>query len=299
MNKPYSTPGFPGRPPRYMPFSLHQKLLFGGFVHQFGWIFFGFGMIFVWVFGMNTDPLARIAFFGELEKVPGRIYERTRTNASIGGNDHRKGRPIFRYRHAFTHQDQNYTGESYSTSQLKSNGTEVTIEFPPGQPERSRIIGMRTAIFPDFVLFVFLFPIVGLCLVFFGFRAGWKASHLLKIGECTTGILVNKEATDTRINQQTVFKLTFEFQTNLGQTQQVSAKTHEPHKLEDNKSELLFYDPAFPAKATLLDHLPGAIEISQDGQILTAPSLFPGSLLILPTLSIIGHSITFCYFFLN
>ena len=38
-------------PPREVPTGLRLMVLFGGALTQFGWVFFGFGMIFVWAFG--------------------------------------------------------------------------------------------------------------------------------------------------------------------------------------------------------------------------------------------------------
>ena len=43
------------QPPRHVPWLVRSQVLFGGFASQFGWLFFGFGFIFVWIFGLNAD----------------------------------------------------------------------------------------------------------------------------------------------------------------------------------------------------------------------------------------------------
>jgi hypothetical protein len=42
-------------PPRYVPWLVRGQLLFGGFTNQFGWLWLGFSLIFVWLFGLNAD----------------------------------------------------------------------------------------------------------------------------------------------------------------------------------------------------------------------------------------------------
>ena len=280
-----------GGPPRSVPLLVRFRLLFGGFANQFGWFFFGFGMIFVWVFGFNTDPTAWLDFHGDLEEIQGVIIRCEDTGASQGGSKHSKGTPIYAHHYEFEAAGQRHEGVSYSVGRESSPGKKVTVEFPPGRPARSRIKGMRTAMFPIFVLFVVLFPVIGLCLMLSGFRKGRKAVRLLANGEQAFGVLKSKEATNTRINNRRVYKLTFEFTDQIGQTNEVTAKTHEPEHLQDDAEEPLLYDPVRPNWATLLDHLPGAPRIDEMGQIQTQSPIRSLLVLIVPTLSIIGHGL--------
>ena len=46
---------FMGAPPRRVGYLAWLPVLFGGSMNQFGWCFFAFGMIFVWLFVANCD----------------------------------------------------------------------------------------------------------------------------------------------------------------------------------------------------------------------------------------------------
>ena len=52
-------------PPRDIPFLLMLRIYFGGVFSQFGWIFFGFGLTFVWAFGVPENIASRFMFFGK------------------------------------------------------------------------------------------------------------------------------------------------------------------------------------------------------------------------------------------
>ena len=294
----YSSPSFLARPPRHVPILLRLRLLFGGFMNQFGWFFFGFGMIFFWVFALNTDPMAMFVFRGKLENADGKVLEAIQTNLSVGGSENSDGTPVFRYPYEFEFDGQTYLGESYTVGKKKNRDDKVKIEFPPGRPQRSRIEGMGTAAFSSIALFVVIFPFVGICFIIPGFLFGWKAARLMHVGEYTTGKLVKTERTNTEINNKAVYKLTFEFQTESGETRNAIAKTHQTENLKDDENEPLLYDPMNPEKATLMDHLQGQPRFTPEGEIKGSGAITTMLCLIVPLLSAVGHSIAFYYLFL-
>jgi hypothetical protein len=276
-------------PPRAVPLLLRAQLLVGGFLNQFGWIFFGFGMIFAWLFAAQSDPAAWIDFSGELETAPGVVTGCSETNASEGGSKHSRGNPIYAHQYDFRIKDARFSGVSYSTRRQEA-GADVTIEFPKGSPGRSRIEGMRTALFPPWVLFVLLFPLIGAAFITVGFWRGRRAIRLLKWGQPALGTLKDKEATSVRVNNRPVYKLTFEFLDDAGTPRHAIAKTHQTELLEDDASELLVYDPWDPSQATLLDHLPGSPRVDEFG-MLHAPGLSAALVLVIPLASLFGHGI--------
>ncbi len=142
---------------------------------------------------------------------------------------------------------------------------------------------------PPWCAIVVIFPTVGLCSVLVGLRRGLKAIGLLKRGMPAKGTLVNKEITNTKLNNNTVYKLTFEFTDNNGQTHEAVAKTHQPNLLEDDDLEPLMYDPLNPAHAILIDHLPGSPRINKMGEIRDPGMLASLVTLVLPMVAIIGH----------
>ena len=42
-------------PPRHVPAPVRWRVRFGGVMNQFGWVFAGFGGVFVWAFAAEAD----------------------------------------------------------------------------------------------------------------------------------------------------------------------------------------------------------------------------------------------------
>jgi hypothetical protein len=205
---------------------------------------------------------------GNLETAPGMVTVVDDTHFTEGGSKHRRGTPIYAYHYKFNTGGIDYEGTSYRVGgKIAPENGQVTVEFPAGKPWYSRIKGMRRAPFSAFVAFVLIFPVVGLAFVLPGVWQGWKNVGLLKNGETAQGSLVTKEPTSMKVNKQTVYKLTFAFTDRHGQARLAIAKTHLPEKLEDNRLELLFYDPINSAKSTLLDSLPGKQSLTDRGEL--------------------------------
>ena len=283
-----------GSAPRSVPTSVRLRVLFGGFINQFGWLFFGFGMIFFWIFVLNSDLTGWLVFSGELETVEGVVTESRGTGASVGGSDHSEGTPVYANAYRFSYDREEHSGVSYATGRKLEAGQSVKIEMPKGDPSRSRIEGMRTALFGPFAAAAAIFPFVGLCFVIFGLRKGRKAIRLLRDGKQAEGTLVSKKATSTRVNKQPVYKLTFEFTADDGRTYQAVAKTHQTEDLEDEAREPLLYDPVDPSYATMLDALPGRPRIDDMGTIHGGSVVKTLLVSIVPAASVVGHGIYAC-----
>lgn len=274
------------QPPRRVPWLVRSQVLFGGFLNQFGWLFFGFGLIFVWIFGLNADLSGLLTPLRTMEIAEGMVLRVEETNATVNET------PVYAYTYAFRVEslEKEFQGASYSTGRQFEPGWTVTIEYVQSNPEISRIHGMRQAIFGPWVLcVVFIFPLIGLVFIIVGWRNGFKANRLLANGQIAWGQLKAKEPTSTTVNNQPVYKLTFEFQTDDGGVYEVAAKTHVPHLLEDEVEEQLLYDPHRPAYAVLLDQLPGSPDLDEMGYI--HPTSWRGGVLplLLPGLTILVH----------
>ncbi len=279
-------------PPRNVPLSVRLRVLLGGFLNQFGWIFFGFGLVFVWAFTLNADLTGWYLFRGQLDTTEGKTIDCKKTLFSEGGSEHSKGTPVYTIRYAFTAADgTEYKGLSYVTGRQFEQGQKVTVEYPQGKPHTSRIKGMRQKPFGHFGIFPVVFPLIGLLFIIRGIRKGIKANRLLTLGEQTTGKLKSKERTNTKVNKKPVYKLTFEFKTPEGMTYETMVKTHETGKLEDEAEEPLLYDPMRPAYAVMLDDLPGNPRINDNGNIQAGSASGTIMLLIIPLATIIGHGI--------
>lgn len=276
-------------PPRHVPLTVKLRVLFGGFSNQFGWLFFGFGMVFVWIFLPRAD-FSFLTFRGEIKTTKGQITACKDTNFSEGGSKHSKGRPVYAYHYAYTDEaGTEHEGVSYSTAGKKEVGRPMDVEYLADEPATSRIKGMRRAPMPPFVLFVLVFPIVGWCFIMVGFRKGLKGINLLVGGTQGRGTLKDKQPTNTRVNKQTVYKYTFEFEADDGLTYTVTARTHETAKFEDEEEEPLLYDPLVPLRAVLMDDLPGQPRIDENGHFQAGGAVGTVVRLFVPLASILGH----------
>jgi len=277
-------------PPRDVPLTVRLQVLFGGFFNQFGWLFFGFGMIFVWLFLPQADLTSFYRFHGKLDQTQGTITANQKTHFSEGGSKHSNGTPIYRHDYTFTVAGTTYSNASYATGYTYAPGTRVSIEYPQGNPAVSRVNGMHRTPFGPSVLMVLLFPLVGLGFLIPGLILGWKGDRLLANGKVAFGTFKSKEATKTEINHQTVYKLTFEFTTDTGETCQTTARSCEPNRLELEPQHEIVYDPLTPSYATLVDGLPGSPHIDDRGVI--QPATFGAALRItlLPAAAIIGNA---------
>ena len=279
-------------PPRRVPLSLTVANFFNGGT-QIGWFLFGFGMIFVWAFVMNGD-YSFATFRGPFGRAYGVVTRIVKTNASEGGGKHSRGTPIYENHYVYSVAGQGFSGISYSTGERVQMGDRVEIEFQEGQPDRSRIAGMRRSMFGPFVLFVLIFPTVGLILILVFTRTGTKRNYLLRYGVLTDGKLVSKEPTNMSVNRQTVYELTFEFAGYDGRMHQAKARSHQPHRMEDEAREPLLYDAENPSRAYILDEAPARPKLDEMGELHGNLSMTI-LLLVVPLIVIIGHGTFLLY----
>ena len=258
---------------------------------QFGWAFGGFGLVFVWVFTLNADVASLWQFSGSLETVDGYVERVTETNFSEGGGEHSKGTPVYEIHFRFEYpQGVQQQGVCYRTGWNPSPNEKVDVEFPRDKPETSRIVGTRRKPMGVFGLMPVIFPAIGFAMVIAGLVRGRRAHRLLGKGRLAAGTLVAKEATNTRVNNQTVYKLSFEFLDDRGERHTASARTHRSRKLEDNDSELLLYDENRPNQAVMMDNLPGSPRIDSQGYLRGQPRRAVLCML-LPVIVVVGHTI--------
>jgi len=279
-----------GPPPRTVPLSVRACLLFGGGLNLAAWIVILVGMIFFWVFVANCDLPSRYYFRGELATAKGRVTHSERTSFTEGGSRNSSGARVFAIHYRFTDaRGEEHTDVSYARGRKTKAGKKVTIQFPKGNPEISRIKGMRRGMLSPWAALAGIFPLVGLILAAVGLRKGLRAGALLADGQMGLGTLKSKKPTATRVNRRTVYKLTFEFQAGDGRTYEAVARSHTPEALEDDAQERLLYDPYAPARAVMFDSLPGKPVIADSGRISEVEPMRMAWTLLLPALAIVCH----------
>lgn len=220
--------------PRALPPTLTVQVLFGGIVGQIGWSFFLAGMLFVWIFDVGAAVQEWFAFRGDVEVAQGVLATFEPTNVSVNE------RPVFEAAYTFRLPDgRAVDGISFATAATLAPGSEVTVEFVDGDPVASRIAGMTTTPGGALPMFVLVFPIVGALIGGGSVGRRLRPLRLLRNGTLTTGTLETAEATNSRVNEQPVMRLTFRFQDEHGVEHTVAARTHEPWRLEDESRERL------------------------------------------------------------
>jgi len=252
-------------PPRRVPLTLSIRVALGGALSQIGWGVMAFGMIFVIAFDAGGAVRVAIRFAGDLSTVEGVSTGWRATNLSI--NEVRVYETAYSFRSA---DGYDVEGVSYQTGGYLEEGQPVTVEYVDSDPSLSRIRGMRASQAGPWVAFVYIFPVIGLVLALAGLRRGFRARRLLATGELALATLQSKEPTNTVINNQRVFRYTFEFEVPGGGRYEVVGKTHRRSVLEDEEAERVVYDPRDPAEATLLDELPCRPSIDRRGDFDTA-----------------------------
>jgi hypothetical protein len=262
-------------PPRRVPLSL-KIVNFLNPLAQLGWGILGLGMLFFWFFGANAD-FSFITFAGDHPTVRGTITSVESTHASEDGGD------VHANHYEYSVAGQSFRGVSYDTGGSTTQGEAVTVEYADGNPARSRIAGMRRALFGPFAAIVAIFPLIGLAIVVPAELSGKRRNRMLRDGIFTTGKLAGKAPMNVTVNGRTMYELTFAFNTRDGRKAEAKARTSDTARLEDDAHEPLLYDPDEPTYAYLLDELPSRPEVEPNGDLRGRPGAAMAAL-ILPSL---------------
>ena len=269
-------------PPRRVPLSLRIINFFNGWA-QIGWGVFGFGMIFFWIFAGSAD-YSFLTFRDPAGRTTGHVTKVEQTGASENEQS------ISASHYQYSVAGELFEGKSYTTGGTPAVGDEVTVEYDEDSPRRSRIEGMRRGMFGPFVLFVTIFPAVGLVFLIPGMLTGRKRNHLLQNGVLTTGQAVDRRPTNIRINNQPLWEVVFEFHDRNGQRRECCARATDTTRLEDEASEALLYDAEDPSKAYVIDEAPARPTFDHNGDLQGRPtaallaSIIPGGVIAINAL---------------
>jgi len=253
---------------RFVPLSVKIKCLCGSAFLQVGCVLLAFCSLFIFLLFPQVNLGEPFYFSGAVKEATGTVVGEKETNASEGGGKHSRGRPITGYQYTFTEGDQTYQGTSYSSTERPTIGSQVRVEFPPGDPAHSRIRGFRMGVFPFWTpLIISIFPVIGLLLSFFGLKRGLRNLSLFRNGILTKAKFVRKQGTNVTVNNRPVMEYFFQFTTRDGRKQEFSTKTSIGDAIMDDAEEPILYDPQRPERAVTLDNLPGRPQFDQQGNI--------------------------------
>jgi hypothetical protein len=113
---------------------------------------------------------------------------------------------------------------------------------------------------PSFgIVFMAIFPFIGVVMLSFGLRKSIKYLRIIKSGKLAYGTYLYNEPTNTKINNSTVYRYFFEFTDDKGIKYKTSGETH-TGRLSDEPQELLVYNPNNPNEAVMVDALPKKVK---------------------------------------
>ncbi|HYF64347.1 MAG TPA: DUF3592 domain-containing protein [Herpetosiphonaceae bacterium] len=250
-------------PPRTVAPLGQVRLLFGGGLSQFAWIWFILSSMIGWIFLQNTDVRALTFERGQLTGAPGTIIQGW-VNAE-GFNDE----DIYTYKYRFSTPDgeQTYEGISYSDVLFRP-GQAVAVDYHVDNPANSRIRNMRQApLSHTNLIWIVGLPLFGLLLIAVGLRRGRRAIRLLTAGVLAPSRVVSNTATGMEINDRTVYALVFGYLSALGDEHTVKLKTTDRAIAHDEQSRCVIYDPDRPAEALIVGSLPDPVEVDASGRV--------------------------------
>ncbi len=273
------------RPPRSVSLPLLLSTVVGGILGVFGWVFFGFGMIFVWIFAAPAH-LWSLESYGPTEVVMGEAVRSRGTNASE--NEVEVVEVIYRYT---TLDGDTFEGRGFTTGIYYDPQEPLEVRYLRRDPARSAGSPLRDSMFGAGALIVLVFPLFGLIFIVVSGFGGLKTARLLIFGALAHGRRIRREETSTRVNGKPVYKYTFEFRSAGGATYQCEYRTNRADKVEDEAEEALLYDPRRPERATVLDGLVVKWRVTPSGGLESASAFAVISLLLAPGITIVGHGL--------
>lgn len=238
---------------RKIPARIARKAFFS-FLIWFGSIFLISGLLFATVFALAAD-WSSLKFGKNSPTVTGTVTKIESTSASV--ND----LPVMAYTFMYKVNGKEYQSVSYSEKHSFEVGNPVEVEYLRPEPQTSRIKETRRGLFGiGFLPLLLIFPGIGGVFVWLGIRKGLHNVAMLRYGKITYGQLINKVSTNTRINNQTVYKLIFRFEAN-GAEYEAIGKSHQPARMEDETVEMILYDPARPTRSVVVDEMPELVRV--------------------------------------
>ncbi len=237
--------------PRAISKGLKVKIFFGNPLATIGTFSFLFGSFFSILFGSMVDFKSAFTFKDTDPSTNGVVISKEKTS-----NKENK-RKIYDYGYEYHLNGKTYIGHSFAKDDALEPGDSVIVQYVANDADLSRIQNMRAAPFNFWVLpLTGIFPLIGFIFLLVSANKARRNIYLVQNGILTKGKVIRKEATNTKINKQTMYKVFFQFKTQDGNIQEAYVSSHITHNLGDEAEEPLVYDALNPSSAVLLDSLP-------------------------------------------
>lgn len=223
-------------PPRAIPTSLRYRVLLGGIWMMIGWPMLAFGGLLSTVFVGNSEIATWYRFATELATTQGIVVGSEATNMRNNRDE------VLLVEFTYSVNAQDYRARSFTQQQPPEDDAVVTIEYAVNKPENARIGGMRSAPFPAVAGLTLIAPSVAIVLLLIGYLRGRKKLRLMRDGTSVWGLLTDRQPTNTRINNQRVYRLTFSFVDDSGKQRTATDRSHRSEFFNDQVARHVLWD---------------------------------------------------------
>jgi hypothetical protein len=239
----------------FVPFRIRILFLFGRTSFIIGFLFTLIGLAFIVYFSMQLNWSILIAGKKDLVATAGFITGFDVTQYIVNES------PLYEYRYQY-YDDARipYSGFFLEYAGAYATGQEITIEYLKETPEVSRFTGKDRQNYDQIMFLAGVGGVImGFLFLFPSYRRTKKERKIIMTGRPARGKLIFAEPTNMRINEQPVYKLTYEYSTSHETIQRFSVRSHLIRNISDDHAEILIYDPGDPSKAVVVDTLPGPV----------------------------------------
>lgn len=228
---------------------------FGRSSFNIGFLFALIGLIFVAYFSSILNWKLLFADEEDFSRANAIITEIQPTKYSVNDNF------LFEYYYSYSLDEiKENTGSFLEYEGVYRMDQSIQVEYLSNSPEISRFSGKDRRNF-DKIMFLAGVggSLIGIIFLVPSIRKTRKERKILIAGRPARGKLIHAEPTNLSINEQTVYKLIFEYSTGNNKSQQFSTRSHLIRNLSEEHFQTLVYDPRQPESAVIIDTLPGPV----------------------------------------
>jgi len=217
----------------------------------------------------GPGELLGLRYLGPLSQARGTMNVCMEDVRSYATALNRQGRRI-RYLNQFSFSEAGkvYWGDSYAWGDCLDAGTPVDVEFPRGDPEHARIVGMQSRGGGSWViLLLFLFPAWALWLAVRALRTGLKAIRVLAKGVPASGRLLSVRRVLNRYGRYWEMVYGFSDARGIEQTTRTTSYEWRERLAVTPEAASLLYDPEKPEEAIVLEARPEPLLVDAAGEL--------------------------------
>jgi len=239
----------------FIPLRIRLLHNFGRSSFNIGFLFTIIGLAIVVYFSFQLNW--KILLAGENDFTEAKAFITAINGTAYTVNDN----PLFEYQYRYSaNRLTSNTGSFLEFAETYEYGQEIQIEYLADFPEVSRFSGKDRRNYDRIMFlagaggvlagFFFLYPSV---------RKTRRERKILLVGLAAKGKLIHAEPTNLQINEQTVYKLTYEYSSGPNKSQQFSLRSHMIRNLSEEHSETVIFDPRKPSSPLIIGTLPGPV----------------------------------------